>query len=184
MSIEFFYDIVSPYSYLAMTQMARIADEAETEVHWRPFYLGAVFKATGNAPPALVPARGQYMLKDLYRWAHSYGTEFNFPSVFPTNSLLAMRALTLMPKGEREVPSLALGKAYWVDGKDLADPAVVAEHVGQDLVDRARDAKDALREATEEAIGRGAFGAPTFFVGDKMYFGNDRLHFVVRAAKS
>ncbi|MGK0348501.1 MAG: 2-hydroxychromene-2-carboxylate isomerase, partial [Myxococcota bacterium] len=109
---------------------------------------------------------------------------FNFPSVFPTNSLLAMRALTLMPKGEREVPSLALGKAYWVDGKDLADPAVVAEHVGQDLVDRARDAKDALREATEEAIGRGAFGAPTFFVGDKMYFGNDRLHFVVRAAKS
>ncbi|MFT6146289.1 MAG: 2-hydroxychromene-2-carboxylate isomerase, partial [Myxococcota bacterium] len=58
MSIEFFYDIVSPYSYLAMTQMARIADEAETEVHWRPFYLGAVFKATGNAPPALVPARG------------------------------------------------------------------------------------------------------------------------------
>ncbi|MGK0347878.1 MAG: 2-hydroxychromene-2-carboxylate isomerase, partial [Myxococcota bacterium] len=117
MSIEFFYDIVSPYSYLAMTQMARIADEAETEVHWRPFYLGAVFKATGNAPPALVPARGQYMLKDLYRWAHSYGTEFNFPSVFPTNSLLAMRALTLMPKGEREVPSLALGKAYWVDGK-------------------------------------------------------------------
>ena len=164
MSIEFFYDIVSPYTYLAMTQMARIAEEAETDVRWRPFYLGAVFKATGNAPPALVPARGQYMLKDLYRWAGSYGTDFNFPSIFPVNSLLAMRALTLLPEAKRQAPSLALGKAYWVDGKDLADPALVAEHVGQDLVDRARDAKDTLREVTEEAVSRGAFGAPTFFV--------------------
>jgi 2-hydroxychromene-2-carboxylate isomerase len=184
MSIEFFYDVVSPYTYLAMTQMARIAEEAETDVRWRPFFLGGVFKATGNAPPALVPARGQYMLKDLYRWSRAYGTDFNFPSIFPVNSLLAMRALTLLPEGERPAPSLALGKAYWVDGKDLADPAVVAEHLGQDLVDRAREGKDGLRESTDEAVSRGAFGAPTFFVGDKMYFGNDRMDFVVRAAKS
>lgn len=183
MSIEFFYDIVSPYTYLAMTQMARIAEETEAPVRWRPFYLGAVFKATGNAPPALVPARGQYMLKDLYRWARAYDTPFSFPSIFPTNSLLAMRTLTLMPEEERAAPSLLLGKAYWVDGKNLADASVVADVVGQELVDRARDAKETLRETTEEAVGRGAFGAPTFFVGDKMYFGNDRLHFVVRAEK-
>jgi 2-hydroxychromene-2-carboxylate isomerase len=184
MSIEFFYDVVSPYTYLAMTQMARIAEEAETDVRWRPFYLGGVFKATGNAPPALVPARGQYMLKDLYRWARVYGTEFNFPSTFPTNSLLAMRALTLLPEGERPAASLALGRAHWVDGKDLADSALVADLLGQDLVDRARDGKDALRESTDEAVSRGAFGSPTLFVGDQMYFGNDRLHFVVDAAKS
>jgi len=183
MSIEFFYDLASPYTYLAMTQMQRIGREADTPVRWRPFFLGGVFKATGNAPPALVAARGRYMMKDLYRWARVYGQDFSFPSRFPANTLLAMRALQSLPEAERAEPSLALGRAYWTQDADITDAAVVASFVGQDAVDASAAHKDALRAATDEAVARGAFGAPTFLVGDALFFGNDRLDFVVREAK-
>ena len=75
--------------------------------------------------------------------------------------------------------------AYWVDNIDLADPSAIAEIIGSDAVEMAsqQDIKDALRSTTEEAVKRGAFGAPTFFVGDEMFFGNDRLGFVERAAR-
>ena len=178
MTIEFFYDIASPYTFLAMTKMAALEEETGATVLWRPFLLGAVFKATGNTPPALVPARGSYMLGDLYRWARLYNEPFNFPSNFPANSLLAMRALMALPVEERPDPSLALARAYWADGEDPADAEVVAKYLGADAVAAAADHKVALKENTDEAIKRGAFGAPTFFVGKSMYFGNDRLDFL------
>ena len=92
-NIEFFFDISSPYSYLAATQIEAVAARAGGTARWRPFLLGGVFKSVGNKPPASLPARGRYMLTDLYRWAAEYDVPFEFPSTFPMNSLLAMRAL-------------------------------------------------------------------------------------------
>lgn len=183
--LEFFYDIASPYSYLAAVRVEAIAADCGADLRWRPFLLGAVFRDVGNQPPALVPARGRYMLKDLKRWAAYYGVPFHFPSVFPTNSLLAMRALTGFANDERAEPTLALFHAYWADNRDPGDPEVVLDLLGSEAVQRASDpaVKQALKDNTTEAVERGAFGAPCFFVGSEMWFGNDRLPFVEQALR-
>lgn len=185
-SVEFFYDIGSPYSYMAATQIEAIAADCGAQVVWRPILLGGVFKAVGNAPPATLPARGMYMFKDLQRWSAYYGVPWTLPATFPTNSLLAMRALTALPKEALPAASLALFSAYWVDGRDVASPEVVADVLGVEAVARAQEqsVKDALKAATDEAVARGAFGVPTFFVGGEMFFGNDRLPFVERALRA
>ena len=185
-SVDFFYDIGSPYSYLAATQIHGLSQRSGTPIHWRPFLLGGVFKAVGNKAPATVPARARYMLHDLTRWAASYQIDIRFPSRFPMNTLLAMRALTAMPEQDRREASLALFTAYWVDDQDLTQPEAVASIIWADPVAAATDpaVKTALRATTDEAVARGAFGAPTLFVGDQMFFGNDRLHFAEAAMKS
>jgi len=184
-TVEFFYDIGSPYSYMAATQIEAIAADCKATLVWRPILLGGVFKAVGNSPPATLPARGMYMFRDLQRWSAYYGVPWTLPSVFPTNSLLAMRALTSLPKEALPAASLALFRAYWVDGRDPAKPEVVTEAIGAGPVARAQDqdVKDALKAATDEAVARGAFGVPTFFVNGEMYFGNDRLPFVEQALR-
>ena len=127
-----------------------------------------------------------YLLKDLHRWSAHYGVPFAFPSIFPMNSLLAMRALTAVPEAGRPEASLALFQAYWADNQDLTRPEVIARLIGEAPVVAAvdPDIKGQLRAVTDEAVERGAFGAPTIFVGDEMFFGNDRLHFVEAAAKA
>jgi 2-hydroxychromene-2-carboxylate isomerase len=185
--VEFFFDIGSPYSYLAATQLKALGERTRARVRWRPFLLGGVFKAAGNTMPAQVPAKASYMLRDLDRWAESYGVPFRMPSQFPVNTLTCQRALVAAGRlaGEEVISPFALGlyHAYWVADRDVSDPQVirdVAQSVGLDgdaVVAATTDAavKDALRAATEEAVARGAFGAPTFFVGEELFWGNDRL---------
>lgn len=177
-AIEFFYDIVSPYSYLAATQIPRL--EKLAPVVWRPFLIGGVFKASGNLMPAANPVKGQYMLKDLQRLSKFFGEPIRFPSRFPINSLNAMRALTAADPADLPALSLKLFRAYWVDDRDVADVAVLTELLGADLVAKTQDEviKTKLKDSTENAVQRGAFGAPTFFVGDDMYFGEDRIFLI------
>jgi 2-hydroxychromene-2-carboxylate isomerase len=184
-TVEFFYDIGSPYSYMAATQIEAIAADCGATLVWRPFLLGGVYKATGNTPPVLLAARAPYLYKDLLRWSAYYGVPWKLPAVFPTNTLVAMRALTSLPAEALPAASLDLFRAYWVDGRDPADVSVVASVLGPGPVARAQDqaVKDALRATTDEAVARGAFGAPTFFVDGEMYFGNDRLPFVEQALR-
>ncbi|MEL6348323.1 MAG: 2-hydroxychromene-2-carboxylate isomerase [Myxococcota bacterium] len=178
--IEFFFDIGSPYSYLAATQLDALGQRLGTPIWWRPFLLGGVFKAVGNQPPAMLPARGRYMLRDLNRWAARYQVSFSFPSTFPLNTLLPMRALTALEPDRCSQAALTLFNAYWVDDQDLTRPDVIADLIGEEAVRMAvdPDTKALLRATTDDAIERGAFGAPTIFVGDEMFFGNDRLDFV------
>ena len=179
--VEFFYDIASPYSFLAALQMPRL--EKLAEVQWRPFLIGGVFKASGNVMPAANPAKGQYMFQDLRRLFAYYGEPFRFPSRFPINSLQAMRCLTALPAEQRPAATLKLYRAYWGEDRDVADPAVLAELLGADVLACASDeaVKAELKETTESAAGRGAFGAPTFFVGEEMYFGEDRVFLIEHA---
>lgn len=186
MNIEFFFDVGSPYSYLAATRIDAIGHRVGLPVRWRPFLLGGVFRSVGNQPPAILPARAPYLLQDLHRWSRYYGEPFAFPSSFPMNSLLAMRVLTAVPEAGRAEASLALFRAYWVDNKDLTRPEVIARLLGEAPVVAAVDPgiKAELRATTDEAVERGAFGAPTVFLGEEMFFGNDRLHFVEAHAQS
>ena len=185
--VEFFYDFVSPYSYLASTQIEAVCARAGADLAWRPFLLGAVMKATGNRPPAEIAAKAAYMLADLQRWAGHYGVPYRFPPVFPVNSLRALRAAYVAAGEGKIVPfTHAAYRAYWVEGRDLAADDVLRSILAEVGLDAAatlsrigeQEIKDALRLATDEAVSRGAFGAPAIFVGDHLFFGNDRLDFV------
>jgi len=184
--VDFYYDIASPYSYLASTQMEALAKRCDAQVRWCPVLLGGIFKATGNSMPAVLPARAKYMMMDLTRWARHYDVPFRLPGCFPMNSLAVMRTLTTLTGEARVRATQQLYHAHWGEGRDVSDPSLLAEIAGSDAVERARsDAnKMALRHQTQEAIDRGAFGAPSFAVGGELYFGNDRLHFVEQALKA
>ena len=191
-ALEFYFDVGSPAAYLAWTQVPRIAQETGTEIEYRPMLLGGVFQATGNKSPMEVPAKGQYMVDDLQRFARRYGVPFAHNPHFPINTLTLMR-MTLglqLRDPQRMVPFVdAVYRALWVDGKNMNDPATVAavlQEAGFDpekLLALAKDAaiKDDLKAATQEAVQRGVFGAPTFFVGQEMFWGQDRLDFVKEA---
>jgi len=189
-TLEFFYDFTSPYSYLASTRVEAVAARAGARVRWRPFLLGGVLKATGNRAPIEVPAKGKYMLRDLQRWADRLGVPYRFPDVFPIPSILALRcALAAEAKGKLVPFSHAVFRAAWGEGRDIAQPevlAAIAGAVGLDgaaIVASAPEFKQALVAHTQEAVDRGAFGAPALFVGDELFVGNDRLDFVEEALR-
>lgn len=175
--IEFFYDVGSPYSYLAATQMAGLGIDTGLPVAWRPILLGGVFKGSGNQAPISVPSRGPYLGRDLERCSRQLGVAFRMPSRFPLNTLQPMRVLAGTPAAELPEASLRLFRAYWFDDMDISNPEVLAGLFGASAVARGGDeaVKQKLKDDTEEAVRRGAFGAPTMFVGKEMFFGADRI---------
>ncbi len=185
--VEFYYDLGSPYSYLASTQIERICEKYNAQLEWKPFLLGGVYKETGNRAPLEVPNKKAYMIKDLADWAGYYGVRFNFPDLFPLNSVKPMRgALVAKEKEKIRDYTHKLFELYWIDGEDLSQDEVLEKAVTELGLDASwflrrigeQDIKDKLREETIEAVKRGAFGAPTILVGDKMFWGNDRLIFL------
>lgn len=191
-SVEFFFDIGSPATYLAYTQLPILCADANSVLIYRPMLLGGVFKATGNASPVTVPAKGAHMAKDLDRFAKRYGVEFRLNPYFPINTLSLMRAITGMQLRHPERFEAfidCLFHALWVDARNLSDPATVAAVLDESGFDPRyvlaltadEPIKEALKTTTEEAIARGVFGAPSMFVGDELFFGQDRLDFVREA---
>jgi len=190
--LEYFFDFGSPTSYLAWTQLPRIAAAAGARVDWRPMLLGGVFKATGNASPVLVAAKGRWMGADIARWAKRYGVPFRFNPHFPINTLTLMRGAAGLQMRRPEVFERYLATIYeamWKEPANLGDPGVLAATLaaaGFDADEFAAlvadpEVKAKLVATTEEAVGRGVFGAPTCFVGEAMFFGQDRLDFVAEA---
>ena len=192
-TFDFFFDIASGYSYLAHSQVEPLAQRSGVRARWRPFLLGAVFKATGNETPARLPAKAAWLVRDMALWAQQYGMPLQFPSRFPFNSVTALRLLVAAGRlhGDEAIPRLAhqLFEAAWGLDQDVNDPAMLAAcatAAGFDATELAAalgtaETKDALRANTDEAVRRGVFGAPAFFVGDELFWGNDRLHFVEQA---
>jgi 2-hydroxychromene-2-carboxylate isomerase len=191
-AVEFFFDVGSPASYLAWTQLPKIVQATGSEIEYRPMLLGGVFQATGNRSPMEVPAKGQYLMDDLQRFARRYGVPFRHNPHFPINTLALMRMVLglQLREPERLVPFVdAVFRAIWVDARNLNDPVVVTEVLRQAGFDAEKmlalasdpAVKDDLKVATQEAVARGVFGAPTFFVGGEMFWGQDRLDFVKEA---
>jgi len=191
-ALEFYFDYGSPYSYLADTQVEAIAKRAGATLVRKPMLLGGVFKSTGNHSPAELPAKSAWSTFDMPMWARHYGVPFQRNPFFPVNTLALMRgAAAAQLDGTFEAYHPAIFRAMWVDGRnlnDLKEVAAVLSGAGLDPVKfgnriQEQDVKDRLKATTDEAVGRGVFGAPTSFVGDQMFFGNDRLPFVERALK-
>jgi 2-hydroxychromene-2-carboxylate isomerase len=184
--VELWYEFASTYSYLSVMRVEKVADAAKVELVWRPFLLGPIFRAQGwnDSPFNVYPAKGRYMWRDMERLTAGYGLPFRKPSGFPRNGLLAARiALAAEPEGWCPDWTRAVFTAEFAHDRDIAEPAVLAgllETLGRDPADvlaRAESAeiKARLREQTERAQARGIFGAPSFVVGDELYWGNDRL---------
>jgi len=191
-TIEFYFDFGSPTSYLAWTQLPRLAAQAHAELVWRPMLLGGVFKATGNASPAAVPAKARWMNEDMARWARRYGVPFSFNPHFPINTLTLMRgAVGLQSRRPGDFARYVdvAYRAMWEAPRNLGDPTVLDEVLAGAGFDVAAfqalvadpEVKAALVENTEQAVARGVFGAPTIFVGGTMFFGQDRLDAVREA---
>jgi 2-hydroxychromene-2-carboxylate isomerase len=191
--IEFFFDCSSPWTYLAFHNIQLLAAELGAPIRWRPILVGGIFNSvnpsvyfTREHP---VPAKQAYQLKDMQDWARQAGLAIKFPpTVFPVNSVKAMRGCILLEPEGRLVPfAKAVFEAYWGEDRDISDDAVLKEVCARAGVDAAaffagiarQEIKDALKANTEEVIRRGGFGSPTIFVnGEDMYFGNDRLPLV------
>jgi 2-hydroxychromene-2-carboxylate isomerase len=188
--IEFFFDCSSPWTYLAFTRIEPLAAEFGAEIRWRPFLVGGVFNTVNPSVYAArdnpVPAKQAYMRKDLQDWARSSGLRILFPpSVFPVNSVKAMRGCLLLEAQGMLAPfARAVFAAYWSEDRDISQDAVLAEICASLGIEPQRffagiaesAIKDRLRANTEELARRGGFGTPTLFLdGDDMYFGNDRL---------
>ena len=191
-TIEYFFDVGSPTAYLAWTQLPKLAAETGAQIAWRPMLLGGVFKATGNTPPGTVAAKGRWLSDDIVRWARRYGVPFEFNPHFPINTLTLMRGaagVQMRRPGDFLRYLDVVERAMWEAPKNLGDPAVLAATLAAAGFDADEfialvgdpEVKATLIATTEEAVARGVFGAPTFFVGDAMFFGQDRLDFVREA---
>lgn len=187
--IEFFFDCSSPWTYLAFHNLQPLAAELKEPIRWRPVLVGGIFNAVNPSVYAMrdnpVPAKWAYMLKDLQDWAREAGLKIVMPPrVFPVNSVKAMRGcLWLEPQGKLLPFATAVFEAYWGREEDISKDDVLLKICEQVEVDEkefldgiAQPAiKEQLKANTEEVIRRGGFGSPTLFLGDDMYFGNDRL---------
>ena len=193
--IEFFFDCSSPWTWLAFHNIQPMARELGVRIHWRPVLVGGIFNAVNPSVYEFrehgVPAKQAYLKKDLQDWARLAGLKIVFPpTVFPVNSVKAMRGCILLEAEGKLVPfAQAVFEAYWTYDRDISQDAVLAEICARIGTDPQRffagiatpEIKAALKANTDEVIARGGFGSPTIFVGDDMYFGNDRLGLVREA---
>jgi len=191
-AIEFFFDYGSPYSYLANAVLPDLARRHAAELVYRPMLLGGVFKATGNQSPMYesVAAKRAYGAFAMRRTAALCGVAIPHNSHFPINTLALMRTAVAAQQAGVFAPfHAAVYPAFWSKGLDLGAADVISEVIagaGLDaaaLAERAetRPVKEELRATTEEAVARGAFGAPSIFFAGELYFGVDHLPFLERA---
>jgi 2-hydroxychromene-2-carboxylate isomerase len=185
--IEFWYEFASTYSYPAAMRIELLASDAGVAVRWRPFLLGPIFKAYGwnDSPFNIFAAKGRYMWRDLARICAADGLPLKLPPVsFPQNGLKAAR-LALVGERQGWTPAFtrAVFAANYAEQKDIAADTTlraILDGLGIDAdaalaASNTPDNKEALKRQTEEAAARGLFGAPSFTVGDELFWGNDRL---------
>lgn len=196
--LDFYFDCSSPWTYLAFHAIQAAARETAAEIVWKPILVGGVFNAVNQtvyenrAKPN--PLKQAYSLKDMQDWARLYGLVIRFPpTIFPVNSVKCMRgAFVALDEGKLIPYATAAFEAYWGADRDLAREEVLADIAERAGIERQRffagietaSCKTRLRANTDELIARGGFGSPTIFVGNDMYFGNDRMPLVKAALEA
>jgi len=183
MSLQFWFEFASTYSYPAAMRIEREARARGVALEWKPFLLGPIFAAQGwtDSPFNLYPDKGRYMWRDLERICARLGLPLSRPRIFPQNSVLAARVACMAAKETWCGAYVrAVYSANFAEGRDISQPEVVdaclrAAEAPAGLLEKVADHKGLLRANTDEARERGIFGAPSFVVGDELFWGNDRL---------
>ncbi len=193
-SVDFYFDVVCPYAYLAHSQIVPLCERLGVALHFRPVLLGGLFRVVGagDGPmPSMPPAKAAHNLLDMRRWAAHLDVPLNMPSSHPNRSVLAMR--TIIASDDVPRATGALYACYWERAEDISDEQVVKRTLndagldGDGLVEAAGQPaiKQRLRDAVDQAAKVGAFGVPSFVVngaaGSELYWGQDRIAFVERA---
>jgi 2-hydroxychromene-2-carboxylate isomerase len=190
--VEFYYDFSSPYTYIASTRIEKICEDNGAELEWKPFLLGGLFNDTGVKPAIEIGNKFAYVKRDTQDTARYYGVEFKFPEVFPLNSVKSMRGAFAAAEKDKLIEyNHEMFRLFWTEGWDLSKDDVLRKAVAGVGLDSEwfisrigeQEIKDRLRHETSKAAARGAFGAPTIFIGDKMFWGNDRLDYVDKFLK-
>jgi|TARA_B100001245_G_C22864579_1_gene415775 2-hydroxychromene-2-carboxylate isomerase len=188
---EFYFDFVSPYTFLAHKEIRRIENENSIKINYMPILLGALLKSAGIKPNMDIPIKGKYMIKDCKLWAEKYNIEFKFNSYFPIITLNLMRCVLVAEK--KSLAKNFIDKVFdaiWKDDLNLNDSAIF-ENLLKNLkinpktflMEAAQpNIKDELRKKTDDAYKKGIFGAPSFIVNNKIFWGQDRLEFVLSEA--
>lgn len=196
-TLEFFFDFISPFSYVAYHALPHALEGLDVEVQYRPVFLGAIMHTTGNRPPGLVPAKGTYMVKDLARCCGRYGIDYRMNPHFPLMStrplLRAACGLADQPEEQKRFIETVF-RGVWAASEPLKTDdeeqvRAMCEQAGFDgkhirSLSEDETAKAAMLTNTNEAIERGAFGAPSFFVGNELFFGHDRLDYAAEALRA
>ena len=191
-TVTFCFDFGSPYSYLAYNYLSPIK-EMGAQIDLKPVLLGGIFKATGNQPPATVQKKGEYMFKDIQRWANKLDISFKMNPYFPILTVPHMRGAILAQKKDiLEDYMQSMFDSMWLKGLNLNDQEIltqVASESGIDPNDFAEgissdEIKDELRVNTQFAIDKGAFGVPTYFLENEMFWGIDSIKFLLESLKN
>ena len=190
-TIDFYFDYSSPFAYLAATQIERVAKEKEANVVYKPFLLGGLFKSIGTPMVPLFSfsaPKQKYYQRDMQLWSQYWGVPLNQPSIFPMNTVKALRlTLIALQENPAAAPQLIaqIYAAFWVDGKDISSEDVLASLLNEancpeEWLTRIAmpEVKQALKEATSQAVDRGVCGAPSMDVNGYLFWGQDRLDFV------
>lgn len=194
-SLDFYYDVGSPNAYFAWKALQQVSARTGLEVIMHPVLIGGIFKSTNNQPPwqafGNVPNKMKYMQLEIQRFIQDHAlTEFKFNSAFPVNTLLAMRGAVAAQKTDvHDSYYPAVFKAIWEEDKDISQPEILASVLDEAGLDgkgliaatQTPDIKQGLMDATQACVDRGAFGLPSFFLGEDMYFGKDRIWQIERA---
>ena len=196
--LDFYYDFGSPNAYFAWKALQGVSERTGLEIVMHPVLIGGIFKSTGNQPPwqafGNVPNKMAYMQLEIQRFIKDHDlTDFKFNSAFPVNTLLAMRgAVAAQRTAVHDAYYPAVFKAIWEDDRDISQPDVLVDVLNNAGLDGAAlvaatqmpEVKQGLMEATQACVDRGTFGLPTFFLGDDIYFGKDRIWQIERAIKA
>ena len=191
-SFDFFFDFISPYSYLAHKQIRNIEYKYKIEINYMPILLGGLLNLAEIKAPAFIPSKAKFMIKDCKLFAEKLNIKFKFNSYFPIQSLNLMRGVLIARKENKT--SLYIDKffdACWKDGLNLNDQKIV-DKILEDLNFNLetfklkiseQKIKDELKKRTKDAYLKGVFGAPSFIINNKMFWGQDRLEFVLKEAQ-
>ena len=190
--IDFYFDISSPYSYLAHTQIRKYEKETGEKINYMPIFLGGLHRLADITAPGLNPLRGKYLIKDLKLFADKYKIKYQFNRYFPIKTIQIMRGAIVA--GQNDYFQNYIDKffiAAWVDSLNLNDEKIFEKFLKNmdinysDFIQKLSDPKikDELKDRTDTAFKKGIFGAPTFVVNGKMFWGQDRLEFVFKEAK-
>ena len=191
-SFEFYFDFISPYSFLAHKEIIKIEKANTIKIKYMPILLGGLHNLAGIKAPGFIPIKAKYMIKDCKLWAEKYNIIFKFNNYFPIKTLDLMRCVLVAEK--KNFVQNFINKVFdaiWKDGLNLNDNTIVEKLLKNldinpktflmEAVDH--KIKDELKKRTDAAFKKGVFGAPSFIVNNKIFWGQDRLEFVLNEAK-
>ena len=189
---DFFFDFISPYSYLAHKQIRKLEKENNIKINYKPILLGGLHKLAGVTAAAFIPSKTKYMIRDCKMIAEKHNIKFKFNTNFPINSLALMRGVFLA-QNKKKLDQYVdfFFNAYWEDGLNLNNDKILNSILTSLNIDfnefhsitSDQKIKNKLIDETNDAYNKGVFGAPSFIINNKLFWGQDRLEFVLKEAQ-